>query len=86
MNKIATLVLRFLLNHVTLNKDARNAEINKKVNEEIQKAKIYSLKDKDNPKFVMSAQDISRIVKISVEESDKLYMGEHKNGWFTIGL
>lgn len=86
MNKIAILVLRFLLNHVTLNKDARNAEINKKVNEEIQKAKIYSLKDKGNPKFVMSAQDISRIVKISVEESDKLYMGEHKNGWFTIGL
>lgn len=86
MNKIATLVLRFLLNRVTLNKDARNAEINKKVNEEIQKAKIYSLKDKGNPKFVMSAQDISRIVKISVEESDKLYMGEHKNGWFTIGL
>lgn len=86
MNKIATLVLRFLLNRVVLNKDARNAEINKKVNEEIQKAKIYSLKDKGNPKFVMSAQDISRIVKISVEESDKLYMGEHKNGWFTIGL
>ena len=79
MKKLAIKVLLFFLNRLEMDRNARNEAINKRINEEIGKAKIYSLKEKDNPKFIFTVEDIKTIVKISVEESDKLYGGKVQN-------